>query len=122
MGKQDSPKANEDKYAKVEKAWAEQAPNVVFGGMTLAQYRARIKPSKDVRVKVKDLEDDLKIAADERDTADVDTMIATDLVVKGVVGDPNYGDDSSLYGGMGYIRKSQRKSGLTRKKKNGGNA
>jgi hypothetical protein len=33
------------------------------------------------------------------------------------VGDPNYGDDSNLYEAMGYIRKSERASGLTKKAK-----
>ncbi len=122
MGKKESPKANEDKYAKVEEAWANQAADATFGGMTLTQFRTRIKPSKDTRVTVKDLEDDVKIAATNRDTVDIDTMAAVDAVVKSVVADPNYGDDSSLYGAMGYVRKSQRKSGLTRKKKNNGNA
>mgnify|MGYP001447816905 CR=1 FL=1 len=34
-----------------------------------------------------------------------------------VVGDPAYGNDSPLYGAMGFVRKSEKKSGLTRKKK-----
>lgn len=29
----------------------------------------------------------------------------------------NYGDDSPLYGAMGFVRMSEKKSGLTRKKK-----
>jgi prephenate dehydrogenase len=33
--------------------------------------------------------------------------------------DPAYGNDSPLYGAMGFVRKSEKKSGLTRKKKNG---
>lgn len=117
MAKKESPKANEDKYAKIEDAWAQQAPDATFGGMTLAQFRTRIKPSKDTRAVVKTLEIELNAAQNDRDTADVGTMDAVDLVVKGVVGDPTFGDDSALYEGMGYIRKSQRKSGLTRKKK-----
>ncbi len=35
------------------------------------------------------------------------------LVVAGVIGNPEYGSDSDLYGAMGYVRKSQRRSGLT---------
>ena len=31
-------------------------------------------------------------------------------------GDPEYGDDSDLYDAMGYTRKSERQSGLSRKK------
>jgi hypothetical protein len=37
------------------------------------------------------------------------------LVINGVIGNPAYGPDSDLYGAMGYVRKSQRQSGLTQK-------
>lgn len=35
----------------------------------------------------------------------------------GVAGNADYADDSPLYGAMGFVRKSERKSGLTKKKK-----
>jgi len=38
-------------------------------------------------------------------------------VGQGVAGNPDYGNDSPLYGAMGFVRKSERASGLTRKKK-----
>ena len=37
------------------------------------------------------------------------------LSLAGVIGNPAYGSDSDLYGAMGYVRKSQRQSGLTQK-------
>jgi hypothetical protein len=37
--------------------------------------------------------------------------------VENVAGVPDYDDDSPLYGAMGFVRKSERASGLTRKKK-----
>lgn len=45
-------------------------------------------------------------------------MPACDLVVKGVIANPTFGDDSALSGATGYKRKSEHKSGLTRKAKN----
>ena len=42
---------------------------------------------------------------------------AVDDLVKAVVADKNFGDDSALYERMGYVRKSVRASGLTRKSK-----
>ena len=56
-------------------------------------------------------------ALDTRDDADGVSADANQAVVKGVVGDPAFGDDSDLYEAMGYVRKSERKSGLSRKKK-----
>ncbi len=37
----------------------------------------------------------------------------------GVAGNPDFGNDIPLNGVMGFVRKSEKKSGLTRKKKNG---
>ena len=40
---------------------------------------------------------------------------------KGVEGHKDFGDDSALYGAMGFVRRSERASGLTHKaKKSGG--
>ena len=45
------------------------------------------------------------------------TVVTNDKVIKAVVADENYGDDSALYESMGYVRKSVRASGLSRKGK-----
>jgi hypothetical protein len=39
------------------------------------------------------------------------------LIVSEVLADPTEGPDSALYEAMGYRRRSERKSGLTRKRK-----
>ncbi len=109
-----APKQVEDQLNQVLNAWNTLAPNASFGGMTLAEFKTKIQPSLDARAKINTLNDQLTAAQDARDDADVDTSNTVQLVVKGVVGDPNYGDDSDLYDAMGYIRKSARASGLSR--------
>ena len=52
----------------------------------------------------------------KRDNEDVSTMKMCERIKNGVVADPDFGDDSALYEALGYIKKSNRKSGLTRKK------
>lgn len=84
--------------------------------MTLPQWKAAIKPSADARATIADLEKQLAAALNVRDDADSESTKAADKVVKAVVGDADYGDDSSLYEAMGYIRASEKQSGLTRKK------
>ncbi len=111
-----NPSSNEEHYEKVASAFRTLAPKATFGKMTLEQFEARIQPSIDKREAIKAAEDVLKNLITERDTVDVETMKACDEVVKGVVGDPDYGDDCGLYGAMGYKLKSEYKSGLTRKK------
>lgn len=114
--KSQSPAGNAERYTRIETAWTTLAPNATFGKMTPAQFITRIQPSKNKRQRIAELEDELKNLIAERDTDDKETLKACDEVVKGVVGDPDYGDNCGLYGSMGYIRKSERQSGLTRKK------
>ena len=110
------PKQIADDTTKILNAWETLAADKSFGGMTLAQYKAKVKPSFDARDQIATLEHQMTAAIDAREDADADTLGINQKVVKGVVGDPEFGEDCDLYEAMGYIRKSERKSGLTRKK------
>ncbi len=112
-----TPKAVADDTQAIMDGWTELAPAATFAGLTLAQYQAAVQPSFDARALVAKLETDLKAAQDARDAADLKTRATNEKVVKAVVADANYGDDSALYERMGYVRKSARASGLTRKAK-----
>jgi hypothetical protein len=112
-----SPKQIEDRLQQIVNAWRDLAPNKSFGGMTLAQFEAKIKPSFDTRQLVTQAENQLAQVINQRDDADDVSMSIVQLVVAGVVGDPTEGPDSPAYEAMGYTRKSERKTGLTRKKK-----
>ena len=91
-------------------------PGKKFGGMTLEEFGAYIEESMEPRRRL------IQIANEEieqqtlRDTKDIVTMSKVQLVVNGVKGDPEEGEDGALYEAMGYVRKSERKSGLSRKK------
>jgi hypothetical protein len=97
-------------------AWETLAPDKSFGTMTLAQFQAAAAPSQAARQRIDDLEDQLKQAMADRDAADNNFLEKAQLVVNGVLADPSEGDDSALYEAMGYTRKSERRSGLTRKR------
>lgn len=101
----------------IKAAWLEYAADVSFGGMTEADYEKKVSASYSIRAEIKKHEEQIKQLITDRDLADKDTDKVNQIVIKGVVGNPDYGDDSDMYGACGYIRKSQRKSGLTRKKK-----
>jgi hypothetical protein len=114
--KMDNPKGIEDKLTKVADAWETLRETKSFGGMTLEQFKAAIKPSFDARAEIKKLEKQIVAQQDIRDKADIVSMAAQAKVVKGVIGDADEGDDGELYEAMGYVRKSERASGLSRKK------
>jgi hypothetical protein len=112
-----SPKDIEEKLEKTLNGWRTLAPNKSFGGMTLAQFEAAIAPSLTTRQRIKDLENQLEEAKADRDTADGVSLRKAQLIVNGVLADPEEGPDSPLIAAFGYTRKSERKTGLTRKSK-----
>lgn len=113
MGK--SLKKTNEKTIKIINAWNTLAPAATFSGMTLAQYKTKVQPTFDTRTTIDSLDAQITSAHDARDTADAATVLTNQLVVNAVKGDPAHGEDSDLYQTMGYVRKSARKTGLTRK-------
>jgi hypothetical protein len=104
-----------DKVSQVISAWATLAPTKTFGGYTLEQFKAKSQPSFALRDELSALDNHSLDRLARRDDADVETNDAALLVVNGIKGDPEHGEDGPLYAAMGYVRKSDRRSGLARK-------
>ena len=68
-----------------------------------------------LRAEILALEKQLEGRKADRSLADDTVSELMDLVVNSVRGTPVFGPDSPLYRAMGYIRKSERRSGLTLK-------
>jgi hypothetical protein len=115
-----NPKLTEEKFQRIASAWENLFPDRVFGGYTLTQFKALWNPAQTARIEVDRLEDLLKQALAEREKADAPLTVAFDKVVRAVRGDDTVGgDDGALYEAMGFIPKSKRKTGTTRKKATG---
>jgi hypothetical protein len=115
------PKTTLEKLNRVISGWETLTPAKSFGGMTLAQFKAAVKASFDTREELRALESQVQSKQIERDNADAESLRLVQRVVNGVIGDPEEGPDSDIYDAFGYTRKSERKTGLTRKKKPAGN-
>ena len=100
---------------KMLNAWEEIAPEKSFADTTLDQFRTVVTRTQTARARIADLEDQMLQAINERENADEAFNTKAQQVVNGVLADPTEGPDSALYEGFGYTRKSERKSGLTRK-------
>jgi len=111
------PKENGEKLALVIEAWEELRPAKSFAGMTLAQFKTAVQPSLDARKAIDDLNADMTAALLTRDNADVATMEKVAQVVDAVKGDTTEGPNGELYAAMGYVPKSQHKTGKTNKAK-----
>lgn len=111
-----APRKTEVRLTETLNAWQTLRPDKAFGGMTLDQFKARLKPSFDSRAAIAALDNQLLAAQNQRDDADADALAAINLVVNAVKGDPQEGEDGEFYEALGYVRKSERKSGLRRGK------
>lgn len=111
-----SPKQIEEKILLVLNAWRDLASTKSFAGMTLDQAEAKVKPSFDTRQQITQLENQLGQTINQRDDADEISVDIVQLIMNSVEGDPTEGPNSALIEAMGRTRKSERKTGLTRKK------
>jgi hypothetical protein len=100
--------------ANIGRAWQELAADSKFAGYTVDQYNKAVQDSLDARDSIANLRTQLTSALARRHNADKEAARINDLVVNAVKGDPDHGNDSDLYDAMGFVRKSRRKSGLTR--------
>ena len=96
-------------------AWRELAPDATFAGMTLSEFEEATVAPLSIRDEITAVAKQLEGKKTERSLADEAASEVLDLVVNSVRGTPGFGEDSALYRAFGYVRKSERKSGLTRK-------
>jgi hypothetical protein len=111
-----SPKETEQRIERMLNAWRTLAPAKSFAGMTLAQFEAIAAPALAARQRLEELEDQRTQVIADRENADDTFNEKAQQVVAGVLADPTEGPNSALYEEFGYTRKSERKSGLTRKR------
>ena len=112
-----SPKDNLDRINTVTRAWETLRPAKSFGGFTLAQFKAKVKPSLDARTSIEALEHQMTAAADLRDDADAASLDAIKAVVNAVKADSAETAKGEFYEALGYVREGERKSGLHRNQK-----
>ena len=107
-----APKEVHGKIQTVITAWDSLASGATFAGMTLANFKAAVQPSLDARDEVANLDGQRPVSLNKRAAADQDSNDTMLMVVNAVKGDPDHGEDSALYAAMGYVRKSERRTGV----------
>jgi hypothetical protein len=106
---------NSERLTTIVNAWANLRPTKSFAGMTLEEFKLAIAASTEARARLAHANEQAAEAKVDRANADQLTMPVLDRVVAAVVADPTEGYDGALYAAMGYVRKSERSSGLTRR-------
>jgi len=105
-----------DRVIRMNNAWAQGARTVVFKGMTQAGFQSEISALANDEQEIAEMAAQLKlrrVALEARYTRLNDESIK---LRDGVEGHEDFGPDHPMYEAMGFVRTSERKSGLTRKK------
>jgi len=105
------------RFSEVTEAWRKMRPTKQFFSYTLEGLLEVAKPFLDARDEIADLEKQMAHAVEKRDVASTPLLEALQGVVDAVKGDRAEGPNGELYGAMGYVRKSQRATGLVRARK-----
>ncbi len=98
-------------------AWFEGAKTDKFNGIDLDGFNTDITTADAADKEIDDIKAQLKLKQEARDDLYVALDAKRTKIGQGVAGSAAFGDDSPLYGAMGFVRKSERKTGLTKKKK-----
>ena len=110
----DSPKLNEERLRRILNAWKTLAADKAFGGMTVEQFEAVIAPSFTTRQQLDELDHQRTHLINTRGDADELSLTKAAAAIAGMNADPGFGPNSSLIEACGYVRQSERKSGLHR--------
>jgi hypothetical protein len=102
-------------------AWEKLAPDASFAGMNRGEFVEASEPPMAIRSEIAQEEKYLMGKKAERAIIDAEVADVLEMVVNSVRGTPGYGQNCPLYRAFGYVRKTDRKSGLTRKSKNESN-
>ena len=104
-----------DKSDEVLRAWETLATQATFAGLTSQAFRESTQTLIVVRQRIALLDQQRQGAMTARNVAEKELAITLQMIVDSIKGDPAYGKDSELYAAIGYVTRSARQSGLTRK-------
>lgn len=111
-----SPKKIQEIFERAVNAWKDLAPDKKFSNKALSDLLAQVEKSMAPRRRLLELANEEKQQIALREAEDAKTLKLIEQVTAGIKGDDEFGDDSALWEAFGLVRRSERKSGLTRRK------
>jgi hypothetical protein len=98
-------------------SWLEFAPDATFAGFTLAQFEEGSKESLQIRQTMEAAKTKLAGLKLKRDKSEEKLNETLVLIANSIRGTPAYGLDCELYRSLGFVPKSERKTGTAKRKK-----
>lgn len=104
-----------ERVLKIQSGWNEGAPAVdEFRNTKKVDFDTHIAEAQTIEDEIAGLKAQIELKENERDNRYARLDDAGIDIRKGVEGHKDFGDDSALLSAMGFVRKSERKSGLKR--------
>lgn len=103
------------KAQQLDAAWTELAADVDLGGVTRADFETALTAATDAETALAEAKANTTDKQVEKQTKMFALNTLCNTVANGIRGNADYGDDSDLYKAAGFVRKSERASGNTRK-------
>lgn len=110
------PKATYDRLILLTGAWGRMRREKSFGGLTYDQFVEITRVTHEVRADLAAAEAKVLDLKQRRMSVDAAASEEMKRVVHGVRADKEEGEDGELYAAMGFVRRSDRSSGLTRRR------
>ena len=104
-----------ERIEKFRGAWEKNAESITLMGTTLAEFTEATKAPCDAKAEAEELRKEAKRRYVKGLNALPEVMPLLERLVYAVQASPEFGPNSAFYQELGYVRKSDRKSGLSRK-------
>lgn len=92
-------------------AWREHAPEVTFAQMSLEQFEEGTQSPQEVRKLMNAAQTKLAGLKLDRDKADREMNDKMLIIGHAIRGNPAYGEDCAFYRSLGFVPRSERKTG-----------
>lgn len=109
-------KSIRERVTRMSSAWAQGASAVTFRGITQPGFQTEIDAAAAADQEIADLETQVRMKKTNRDERYKALNEKSVKIRDGVEGHDDFGPDHPIMEAMGFVRQSDRKSGLTRKK------
>ena len=106
-----------EKSSKLLHSWGEIAPKTTFAGLSLERFRAIVEPASEIRDSIVKADQDRVAMVIKRDAMERALNEKFLRIIHAIKAADDHGEDSPLYGSIGYVVRSAKQSGLSRVKK-----
>ena len=114
-----NPAVVERRIVQITHGWESTCPEQTFADRTLEQFKQEMQACLDAKARMAAADAVWDASRRERNAAYAKAAEVMQVVVNSVKGTPKYGENSGVYTAMGFVPKSERSSGLTRRRATG---